>query len=276
MSAVDPNGSPVLVVGGGGGGASLPTDDAGAILVGVTVPLSDAPNAAAGLLGPDVNGDGALFTGSQVRALGRTIDPMTGTGWTSLTPASGATTTWASGKLTLAVPTGTSVFDASGIERSGFLPDGNAYDLCVRYDVVAGDTNAAGKIVIAVGESAADSAYFVHNNASAWVIGRKVGGAWTQTSTGSSGASAGDRTGGQFWWRITRSPFGYAISRGVGSGGALPTRWTLVHSGTDVTTLSMSCGQYVRIGLDVEAPGVSGGVTLDVLAIRTSAAGAPL
>lgn len=261
----------------GGGGASLPTDDAGAILGGVTVPLSDAPNAAAGLLGPDVNGDGALFTGSQVRALGRTIDPMTGAGWTALTPASGATTEWVAGpKLTLTAPSGVSAYDASGVERSGFLPDGESYDLCVRYDVVAGVGAAQGKLVLVVGESADNGMWVTHYANGGWVIGRKVGGTWTGTTTGTSGASSGDLTGGQFWWRITRTPFGYAISRGVGSGGALPTRWTLVHSGADTTTLSMACGQFVRVGLDVDAPGVSGGVTLDVLAIRASAAGAPL
>ena len=49
MSAVDPNGSPVLVVGGGGGGASLPTDDPAAVRAGGT------PNTVSGL---DGSGDG--------------------------------------------------------------------------------------------------------------------------------------------------------------------------------------------------------------------------
>lgn len=210
------------------------------------------------------------------RALGRTIDPMTGAGWTALTPASGATTTWASSKLTLAVPDGVSVYNASGVEDSDFLPDGNVYDLLVRYDVVAGVGDAQGKLMLAVGESANNGMWVGHTFGGVYVVGRKVGGSYTQLTFASSGASAGDLTGAQFWWRISRTPTSFALSRGVGSGGALPTRWTLVYTGTDATTLSMSCGQFVRIGLDVDAGGVAGGATIDVLAIRASAAGAPL
>lgn len=272
MSITDAIGPAII----GGGGVSLPTDDAGAILGGVTVPLSDAPNAAAGLLGPDVNGDGALFTGSQVRALGRTIDPMTGAGWTSLPPASGATTTWASSKLTLDIPAATTVSGASGIEDSDFVPDSTCVDVCARIDFVSGNGESYTNFVFALGSSFSDCIMWVNTGGGNNYVGRRDGGAWTTVaSSAPSGISSGDRTGGQLWLRASRAPTGVVFFYGVGSSGALPTRWMIVRTITNEAAIAAALGQYVRLGIDTSS-GIAGGFTLDVLAIRASAAGAPL
>ena len=267
MSAVDPNGSPVLVVGGGGGGASLPTADVSDLLAGAT---------GSRLVATDPSGNSVLVTGPQAATLSRTIDPMTGTGWTSLTPAFGTTTTWASGKLTLTIPAVSAVSGASGIEDSDFVPDSTCVDVCARIDFVSGDGESYTNFVFALGSSISDCIMWVNTGGGNYYVGRWVGGVWTTVaSSAPSGILSGDRTGGQLWLRASRAPTGVVFFYGVGSSGALPTRWTIVRTITNEAAIAAALGQYVRLGIDTSS-GIAGGFTLDVLAIRASPAGAPL
>lgn len=201
---------------------------------------------------------------------------MTGTGWTSLTPASGASTTWGSNKVTLAIPAATTVYGASGIERSNFLYDTTNADLCTRIDYVVGDGESSADLVVIMGSSITNCAVWVMHGNGQTYFGYIQGGVFTVAASAiASSISSGDRTGGQLWLRMSRSPVGIGLFYGVGSSGDLPTVWNCIRTITDTNSIGMSMGRYAQIGINASS-GLAAGFNLEVLAIRTNAAGGPL
>lgn len=248
-------------------GASLPVPDPADLLAGA---------AATRIVTTDASGDGALLTPTQAATLLRTLDPMTGGGWVSDTPASGTTMVWGSGKLTLTIPGGAAALGACGVVYANYLPDFAVVDFCARIDFVSGEADSDTRAYIALGNSITESVYLVMYGGGNYVVGATgIGAPWTQLVVASSGLSGGDRTGGQMWIRLHRSPTSVAAMMGVGSGGSMPAAWTTLYIVTNTGAIRVAQGRWVRLGLDSDSAPV-GGAVVDVLDIRTSPAGAPL
>lgn len=221
---------------------------------------------------------GASAVRTSVQAAGRTVDAMDGTGWTSLTPASGASTTWSGGKVTLAIPTLTNALSASGVYDGDYLGDDESYDFMCRVDVVAGDAVIHGNLILWAGHGVAlgsptDGILFILNSSgTVEVVYKSVSSDFSLLSA-TAGPDAGQRTGGNLWMRITRSPTALACHWGVGTAGAVPTssQWTTVYAGSNVTALNVSRGYGARVDINTFDGGISGGYTVDVLAIRARA-----
>jgi len=197
----------------------------------------------------------------------RRVDPLAGSGWTTLTPSGGATASWASGpaRLALSVPDGAT--GGVSVERADFVPTSHEWDALLRLDVTAGDANADTRFILYVGEDDSDVysyALWTNGNLEA---GRVVGGAFTNVAT-VSGPDAGQRTGGQLWMWLSRRPGHVDTLWGVGSGGALPTVWNLIAHDTAAASVKAASGTYGRIS-HVTLAGVAGGFGVDVLAIRS-------
>lgn len=225
----------------------------------------------------DPQGNGVLVTGQQLAGLSRVEDPMTGSGWASDTPANGTVMLWASGKLTLTIPEGVAALGACGVAQSDYLPDAASVDLCVRIDFVSGEADTDTRTYIALGNSVTESVYLVAYGGGNYVVAATgVGGApWTEFTVASSGLSNGDRTGGQLWLRLHRSPSAVVAMMGVGADGELPSSWAVLYVVTNTSAIRFAQGRWVRVSLDSGGAPV-GGAIVDVLAIHASPAGAPL
>jgi hypothetical protein len=211
----------------------------------------------------------AMGGASALRAqlLGPFADVMTGSGWSSLTTSGGASASWGSSKLTLDCPLGSAA--SCGVEKSSYLPSAESYDIAMRVDVTAGDASTLTRLVLTVGQSSSANVSTI-----LWSSGTVEWGSYGSgsfTSLGStSGPNSGQRTGGQLWLRVTRTPTGVAFSWGVGSGGALPTSWTTVGTSSSATVLDRASGKYIQIvGLTTS----SLAFTTEVLAIQSALPG---
>lgn len=307
MSAVDPSGRALVIP---GGGSSLPTaaganevpasTGAGTTYTAVTVPalLASVSNTRGRLLRRGasawealdastadtfVGGDGTdvtTRTAAQVRAsiLGPFADPMTGSGWSTLTTSGGASASWGSSKLTLDCAAGSA--GSCGVEASSYLESGEWWDLAIRLDVLSGDASSSTRINLVAGQD-------TNNNVtvSLWTngtleVGYVSSGSWQSITFGSvSGIDSTARTGGQLWLRIARTPTGLSWWWGVGSGGAMPTQWQYYYSLMEVAAagyagrvsaaMTASSGRYVQISaltlfavdLDVDVLAISRGLS---------------
>lgn len=213
---------------------------------------------------PNNGGGGGGGTDSSV-----TIDPMTGAGWTDWPASSGSSTTWAGSKLTLSVPEGVAVAPGAGAHRDDGT-SGDSYDVLANVDLVSGDGDTYGNVHIACGTSGADAVYLVVQTNGVVIVGRAITGSpWLQLTI-VAGPDSGQRTGGKLWMRVSRRPGSLAFAWGVAAtAGALPTHWTTVYTTTDTTYLDLASGPYVHIRIDAGGSGVTGGMTVDVLSIRT-------
>ena len=208
----------------------------------------------------------------------RFVDPLlgAGAGWTTGVPVGGASATWASGKLTLAVPVSTA--GAVGVYRaSGAIPDDSPeWDVLLRVDVVDGDNSGSTRIGIHAGKSSTD-----HVSLSMWTngtieLGRTVGGSYGGASFGgASGLDATARTGGQLWLRLSYRLGRVTAAWAVGSGGNVPTGWRVEQTLTGTDATARAGGTYVEIWAATTNTSVSSGLTVEVLAIRARGA-APL
>ena len=206
----------------------------------------------------------------------RFVDPMAGADWTAPTPTGGATATWASSKLTIAVPPST--YGGAAVERSSGVigADAPEWDILVRLDVVDGDNSNATRFAVSVG---ADDANCVV--AQLWTdgtveLGKVVGGAYTGLGYGGApGLDAGVRTGAQLWLRLSRRLGGVFASWAVGVGGAVPVSWRTPQRSTDDDAVRVAGGSYTRVSAVTTDTSVTAGLTVDVLAIRARSA-APL
>ncbi len=204
-------------------------------------------------------------TGLAVAA--RTVDPFSGSGWTILSPSGGALATWAAGpaRLSLSVPDGAT--GGCALERSAYVPESDEWDVCMRVDVLAGDGSADTRTILYVGVDANNLyslAFWANGTLEA---GRVVAGVYTSVAM-VAGPSSGERTGAQFWLRLSRRVTGVVASWAVGSAGAVPAAWVAVGvPDAALASLLASCGTYVRL-VHVTLGGVVGGYAVDVLALR--------
>ena len=254
MGAIRPGGG-----GGGGGGASALGDlsDIGAM----GEPIAQADNLTEVVT--------ALGGAASLRALllGPYDDDMTGTGWSALATSGSATFVWSGGKGTGTCPLGSAA--SCGVEASGYLDRGEWYDLAIRVDVVTGDTSAATRLVLTAGQSSAANVSTIlwANGTIEW--GHYGSGSFTSLGT-TAGPDSGQRTGGQLWLRITRTPTGVAFAWGVGSASVRPTTWTTVGVSTAANVLARAGGTYAQIKVLTTS---SVAFVADILAITRSLPG---
>lgn len=172
-------------------------------------------------------------------------DPMAGTDWDDLAISGGASAAWGASKLTLTCPSGSAA--SCGVEQAGYLPSGESYDVAARVDVTAGDASSLTRLVLTAGQSASANASVILWSDGTVEWGHYGSGSFTSLGT-TAGPDSGQRTGGQLWVRLTRTPVGIAFAWGVGSAGALPTEWTTVGISTAANVLARAGGRYVQIG----------------------------
>lgn len=171
-------------------------------------------------------------------------DAMSGTGWSANTPSGSATATWGSSKLACVCPVGSAA--SCGSSKAAYLASGQWYDLAARIRVIAGDGSSATRVGFAVGPSASSNV-----SINLWTSGTVecgyFNGATYTAFAFPAGTSSGDRTGGELWLRISRTPTGVAFAWGVGSAGARPTTWTVIHVATSAVALLHSGGKRLEL-----------------------------
>jgi hypothetical protein len=199
-------------------------------------------------------------------------DPMAGAGWSAFGVSGTGSAAWASSKFTV-ITTGGGA-GAGGAEDADYLGDADAWDFAMRVDFVSGD-GAAGDVYVAafIGSGAPNTSVAITGYADGRVRAEYRSGGTTVIDT-VAGPSSGQRTGGQLWYRVRRTPTAVAYSWGVGTAGALPTTWTTIAITSVLAAINASAGRHVLLYAD-DGPG-STALTVDVLAIRTAVEGAPL
>ena len=181
--------------------------------------------------------------------------------------------TWASSKLTLSVPSGSSNFSAVTRDVTPLDARATQWDVAARVQVTAGDgTTPQGQLILEWHESAGDFFRVVLISDRSVLCGSGVGASYVDHGL-AYGLSSGETTGGQLWLRLSRLSDGrIAVWRGVGVAGALPTAWTrthLVHRAA--LTAAVSSQATIRIGYGYYGLGPLGATwTVDVLAIRST------
>ncbi len=200
----------------------------------------------------------------------RSVDAMAGSGWAVVgSPVGGATAVWSGGALALTAQTG--VAAEVNVANSSSLPTSEDADALVRVDVTTGDAAAGadGSLIWRIGSSADDSVQVQIKSNGVVVVY-----AWVDTSpteilgATATGITSGQREGGELWYRWSRRGGSLALKWGVGSGGALPTRWRTIAAWTSAVALTAAAGTWQRLGLLSGA--ISGGYVLSVTAIRTT------
>jgi hypothetical protein len=198
-------------------------------------------------------------------------DAMTGTGWDSNTATGSGVASWETSpaRLRLTCPASGSAASC-GVHAEGYVDSPVWGDLAIRLDVVVGDTLVTGRAGVVVGaSSAANVSVNLWPNGNV-ECGHYGSGSFTSLAT-TAGPDSGQRTGGQLWLKIGRTPTSVAFAWGVGSGGDLPEQWTTTAISTNTTVVSRASGTYVEVfGLTT----ASSAVTVDVLDIKQGPPGA--
>ena len=247
---------------GGGGGASsvAAADITDSTATGRA--LVTAANAAAARTAISAAQDGAPPTVLS--------DALDGDGWDSNSATGSAVASWETSpaRLSLTCPLGSAA--SCGVHAEGYVDSPVWGDLAIRIDVVVGDGSSAGRIGFAVGQSpTANVSINLWPNSNV-ECGHYGSGSFTSLAT-VAGPDSGQRTGGQLWLKISRTPGAVSFAWGVGSGGELPEQWTTTAISTSTTVLDRASGTYVEIfGLTT----VSAAVTADVLDVKQGLPGA--
>jgi hypothetical protein len=206
-----------------------------------------------------------------------TVDPLSGTGWTT-TPESGVTVTWSAGTaLTLAADAGTTGLAFVTRDATPLGASSTSWEIAVRLDVTAGDGMGAPRGFFLMGFYVDASNYSLSTLRSDRNVGMFTNVAGSTTNVGeTTGPSSGDLTGGQFWLRHSRTQNGQFIAWwGVGVGGALPTTWRQLYTATNtslMTALPTTSTIYVGSGAYGEGA-IASPWTVEVLAIRMTSVG---
>lgn len=194
-------------------------------------------------------------------------DNMSGTGFVALTTSGGAAATWGSSKLACVCPLGSAA--SCGSYKAGYTASAEWYDLAVRFQVLTGDGSTLTRAGFSIGGSASSNVSINFWNNGTVEAGHFDGATFTSLVS-TAGPDSGQRTGGQLWLRVTRTPTTVAFSWGVGSGDALPTSWTTVHVSTNATVLLRAGGKRLELfALTTSSLAFS----VDILAVSTALPG---
>jgi len=260
---------------GGGGTSAAPAVAVGDLTdigdVGDDVARADNVAAVVTALGGAAAVRGAI-NAAQVGARPSALtDALDGSGWDSNSATGSAVASWetAPARLRLTCPALGSAASC-GVHAEGYVDSPVWGDLAIRVRVVVGDGSSAGRIGFAIGRSAAANVSINLWPSSNVECGHYGSGSFSSLAT-VAGPDSGQRTGGQLWLKISRTPTGVAFAWGVGSGGELPEQWTTTAISTSTTVLDRASGTYVEIfGLTT----VSAAVTADVLDVKQGLPGA--
>ena len=173
-----------------------------------------------------------------------TEDAMSGSGWVANTTSGGASATWGSSKLACVCPLGSAA--SCGSSKAAYLASGEWYDVAARLQVIAGNGSSATRVGLGVGTSASSNVSIDLWTSGTVECGHYDGSTFTALAFPAA-TSSGERTGGELWLRISRTPTSVAFSWGVGTGGALPTAWNVIHVSTNATVLLRSGGKRLEL-----------------------------
>ena len=216
-----------------------------------TISSGSMPTAAAADEIPLSTGAGTTYTARTIAAvralmLGPFATTMTSSGWSSLSATGSAVASWLTGpnRLNLSCPSGSAA--SCGVYRAGFVVSTEWVDVAVRFQVLAGDGASSTRTGFSIGVSSTSNVSINFWNNSNVECGHFDGATFTSLAT-AAGPDSGQRTGGNLWLRITRTPTGVSFAWGVGSGGALPTSWTVVHTSVLAVVLLRAGGSHFEM-----------------------------
>ena len=253
--------------GGGGGGASALGDLSDIGTMGEPVAQADDLTEVVTALGGASAVRTAISAAQDGAAPSVTSDAMTGSGWTALSASGGASATWGSSKFACVCPLGSAA--SCGSYKTGYTASAEWYDVAIRAQVLSADGSTLTRAGFSIGGSSSSNVSINFWNNGTVECGHYDGSTFTSL-TSTAGPDSGQRTGGQLWIRITRTPTSVAFSWGVGSAGALPTSWTTVHVSTNATVLLRSGGSRLELfALTTSSLAFS----VDILAVKTALPG---
>ena len=194
---------------------------------------------------------------------GQVIDPLSGTGWTEITPAGGATSAWPSGpqRARLSVPANT--VGSVGVYAT-LLPRGDAWSVAARVQAVGAVGGGSRFFELRVGQDGTSNYVALRiNSVGALQIVRMLSG--SGYTWNGNGPSTAQMQAGQLWLRIVFLAGVIIVYWGIGSGGAPPSAWTPLAPRLDDNVALVANGKVVA--LEVHSGSSSGEWTWDVLSL---------
>ena len=215
--------------------------------------------------------NGALWVPGNVGGAPEVLsDDLSGDGWTANTATGSGVASWETSpaRLRLTCPLGSAA--SCGVHAENYVDSVAWGDLAIRVQVITGDGSSAGRIGVTVGRSTNDTVSVMLWPNSNIECGSYSAPTFYSLAT-AAGPDSGQRTGGELWLKIGRTPGAVSFAWGVGSAGALPTYWTTIATSTDAAVLTRGSGRYVEVyGLTT----TSVAITADVLAVAQGLPGA--
>jgi len=196
------------------------------------------------------------------------VEDMTGTGWTTLAGSGTHTETWDGSELAMTVDV--SGAGSGAVRHTTLLPSPLSWSLAARVAIVTGNGGSQRQAYIAAGVDATNNVALALFGDGTLIASSTVGGSYGAHATVSTTVPSGDRTGGQLWLLIEKYGGTLTYAWGVGSAGARPTAWTIIHINTTTTVVSAASGLLAQIGT-VTDTGIAWAV--DVRAIHSGRAG---
>lgn len=196
------------------------------------------------------------------------IEDMTGSGWTTLAGSGTHTETWDGSELAMTVDV--SGAGSGAVRHATLLPSPLSWSLAARVAIVTGNGGSQRQVYIAAGVDATNNVALALYGEGTLVASSTVGGSYAAHATVSTTVPSGDRTGGELWLLIEKHGGTLTYAWGVGTGGARPTAWTVIHVNTTTTVVSAASGLLAQIGT-VTDTGIAWAV--DVRAIHSGRAG---
>jgi hypothetical protein len=172
------------------------------------------------------------------------VEDMTGTGWTTLAGSGTHTETWDGSELAMTVDV--SGAGSGAVRHTTLLPSPLSWSLAARVAIVTGNGGSQRQAYIAAGVDATNNVALALFGDGTLIASSTVGGSYGAHATVSTTVPSGDRTGGQLWLLIEKYGGTLTYAWGIGSAGARPTAWTIIHINT-TTTVQADCMQRAPV-----------------------------